>query len=473
MNVQNTPSRESEPVAHEDLSDLCILVVEDNEIMRLSLEDRLRIEGILVRAAGSIAEARHELGKDDVDMVITDIRLPDGSGSTLFNDISRHHPGTPVILMTAYGDVADAVKLVKAGAVDYLTKPFEMGIFISKVKRVLSGISDIRLSASSLGQGELMFRPGSGALGKSSSMRRIERLAARLSKVDSSILLTGESGVGKEVVATFIHSNSHRSSKPFIAVNCAALSPGLVESELFGHEKGSFTGAIKRRIGRFEQANGGTIFLDEIAEIPPEIQVKLLRVLQERVIERVGGDLSISIDVRVIAATQVDLDEAVKDGRFRSDLYWRLNVIHIPIPPLRERQEDILHLARHFVKQQPDENGDCKELSEETEASLLSMPFSGNVRELKNIMERAVALCDGKFIMAHDLQPTENGHNDGAEKTEKQETLKGTVGAAERQAILKSLISSDWAIGKASEILGISRKSLWEKMKRHGINRHT
>ena len=460
----------------QDFSGLCVLVVEDDEIMRLSLEDRLRLEGIPVRAACDVAGAHNQLEKGDVDMVITDIRLPDGTGADLFDDISRHYPGTLVILMTAYGNVSDAVGLVKAGAVDYLTKPFDLKDFVDKVHRNLSRIVDTQLSAKSLGMTEGPFRPGSGVLGKSPSMRRIERLVARLSDVDSSILITGESGVGKEVVATLIHQNSQRASGPLITVNCAALPPNLVESELFGHEKGAFTGAVQRRIGRFEQAQGGTIFLDEIAEVPPEIQVKLLRVLQERVVERVGSETSIPLDVRLIAATQVDLDEAVKDGRFRSDLFWRLNVIHVLIPPLRDRTEDILYLSRLFVKHHSAVMGsDVKGLAADAEAKLLSQPFPGNVRELKNILERAVALCDGQVIMAHDLEAHNGDHNGCAEgegdPANLPVTLKETLKASEHQAIRHALIQYDWGIGKAAKSLGISRKSLWEKMKRYGIEK--
>ncbi len=451
-----------------DDQDLCVLIVEDDEIMRLSLEDRLRLEGIPVRVACDIASAHNQLEKGDVDMVVTDVRLPDGSGADLFQDISQHYPGIPVILMTAFGDVADAVALVKAGALDYMAKPFDLQEFIEKIQRNLSRIQDQNLSADSLGLNGETFRPGSGVLGKSTSMRRIERLIARLASVDSSVLITGESGVGKEVVAALLHQNSHRADKPFIRVNCAALPQNLIESELFGHEKGAFTGATQRHIGRFEQANTGSIFLDEIAEIPPETQVKLLRVLQEQVVDRVGGKAPVPLDVRIIAATQVELDEAVRDGRFRSDLYWRLNVINVHIPALRDRREDILYLARMFVKRHASEMGfPTKRLSAEAEAKLLSMPFPGNVRELRNILERAVALSDAPRILAHDLMSRDEDHIEDTSH----HTLKESVESAERQAIHQALVMNGWAIGQAADDLGISRKNLWEKMKRHGIEK--
>jgi len=450
---------------NDDYSDYCVLLVEDDEIMRMSLEDRLHLDGITVRAVCDTASARNELKKGDIDLVVSDIRLPDGTGIELFSHISNYFPGIPVILMTAYGDVSDAVSLVKAGALDYLTKPFDISDFIKKVEQHLSRIADTHLILDT--GDENRFKPGSGHLGKNSAMRKIERLVARLSKSDSSVLITGESGVGKEVVATLIHNNSLRANKPMIRVNCAALSSSLIESELFGHEKGAFTGATRQRIGRFEQAQGGTIFLDEIAEVSPDIQVKLLRVLQEREIERVGGMEPITLDVRIIAATQVALEESLKNHEFRSDLYWRLNVIHVDIPPLRKRPEDIIYLARLFVSELATKTGsNIKGLSKQAELQLQSMPFPGNVRELKNIIERAVALCDAPWIGSADLL-TEDIDSLDINTT----TLKQTIEEAERQAISSALAENDGKIKQAADHLGISRKNLWEKMKRYGIEK--
>ena len=450
----------------DDFSDYCVLLIEDDEIMRMSLEDRLQLDGINVRAVANIAGAREEFERGDIDLVVSDIRLPDGTGIELFSEMSSRFPGIPVILMTAYGDVSDAVLLVKAGAVDYLTKPFDINNLIKKIKRHLSRIADTYLSSDSSGDG-IQFKPGSGHLGKSAVMRKLERLIARLGNSDSSVLITGESGVGKEVVATLIHNNSLRADKPMVKVNCAALSPTLVESELFGHEKGAFTGAVQRRIGRFERAQGGTIFLDEIAEVSLEIQVKLLRVLQEREIERVGGVEPIGLDVRIIAATQVTLDESIKNNEFRADLYWRLNVIHVDIPPLRQRREDILYLARLFVGEWDDKAPDTiRGLSKEAETLLLGLPFPGNIRELKNMIERAVALCDAPWIGPDDLM-TEDG--DVGEQVAHTTTLKQSIEDAERLAIHAALAENGGKINQAANDLGISRKNLWEKMKRYGI----
>jgi DNA-binding NtrC family response regulator len=450
----------------DELGDYRVLLVEDDEIMRLSLEDRLRLENIPVQTVDCLSGARKELEKGNIDLVVTDIRLPDGTGNELFDEIGLRYPGIPVILMTAYGDISDAVDLVKSGALDYLTKPFDIGEFINKIEYHLSCIADthLTLDGSSV---EESFKAGAGYLGKSAAMRKIERLVARLSGSDSSVLITGESGVGKEVVATLIHHNSLRRCGPMVKVNCAALSPTLIESELFGHEKGAFTGAIKQRLGRFEQAQGGTIFLDEIAEISPEIQVKLLRVLQEREIERVGGVEPISLDVRIIAATQVDLDESIKHHVFRPDLYWRLNVIHLNIPPLRERRDDIVYLARLFANELAAKTGaEIKGLSKEAELQLQAMPFPGNVRELKNIIERAVALCNAPWINANELLLDDDGIGDGGATT-----LKQSIAEAERKAILNALAENDHKINQAAGALGISRKNLWEKMKRYEIEK--
>ncbi|MES9948357.1 MAG: sigma-54 dependent transcriptional regulator [Candidatus Thiodiazotropha sp.] len=451
----------------DSYKDLCLLLVEDDEIMQISLVDRLRMESIPVRAVSDTASARKELEKGDIDLVVTDIRLPDGTGIELFADISNNYPGIPVILMTAYGDISDAVATVKAGALDYLTKPFDINEFIKKVEHQLSCISDIQLTTGNSGADGNYFKPGSGCLGKSNAMRKIERLVARLRESDSSVLLTGESGVGKEVVANLIHNNSLRSQGPMVSVNCAALPATLIESELFGHEKGAFTGATQQRKGRFEQAQGGTIFLDEIAEVSSDIQVKLLRVLQEREFERVGGSVSIPLDVRVIAATQANLDVAMEKNEFRSDLYWRLNVINIEIPPLRQRREDIVYLARQFVSQLGRcKKGSIKGLSKEAELSLQSMSFSGNVRELKNVIERAVALCDGPWISQNDLSITDsNAH------THDTTTLKETIEEAERKSIARALAENKGKINLTADSLGISRKNLWEKMKRYEIDK--
>jgi two-component system response regulator AtoC len=451
------------------IADLQVLLVEDDEIMRLSLEDRMRLEGLSARSAATVADATRVIEDGDVDLVVTDIRLPDGNGRDLLEFVGTRLPGLPVVLMTAYGSVAEAVALVQAGATDYLTKPFETADFIDRVKGALAHIADSRVALSLKNVEGNGARAGEGFLGVSSVMRRIERLVARLSEVDSSVLITGESGVGKEVVARLLHDNSRRAEGPMICINCAAIPETLFESELFGHERGAFTGADRRRVGKFEQANGGTLFLDEVAEIPPHVQVKLLRALQEREVERLGGDVAIPFDVRILAATQVDLDAAVAEARFRSDLFWRLNVIHIDIPPLRERKADIVHLANRFVAWQAKETGrPVYGLSAEAELALQNKDFPGNVRELKNLIERAVALAESRIIEPSLFAPL-CAPSTPALASDRMTPLKEAVENAERTTIIEALHECDWVIGRTADALAISRKSLWEKMKRYEI----
>jgi DNA-binding NtrC family response regulator len=456
---------EDELISNSEYGEGCVLLVEDDPIVRFSLADRFKLEGIPVVVTEDISSAKIELKASHIDLIVTDIRLPDGTGIEFFHYVSKHFPGIPVLLMTAYGEISDVVHLVKSGALDYLIKPFDITEFISKVKHHLSNILDRRIILNTTST-QKSFKPGSGHLGKSPSMRRIERLVSRLSDNDSTILLTGESGVGKEVIANLIQSNSPRANGPFIKVNCAALSPTLIESELFGHEKGAFTGASHQAIGRFEQANGGTIFLDEIGEISPDIQIKLLRVLQEREINRVGSVKPIQVDIRIITATQLLLEEAIKKGTFRSDLYWRLNVIHIEIPPLRQRKEDIVYLARQFADEFSSKSK-IKGLSKQTELMLLSHTFSGNVRELKNMIERAFALSDGPWLKPGDLYMMETEQSE--QSVNCSATLKDSLEKAECLAINEALTESSGKIINAAETLDISRKSLWEKMKRYKI----
>lgn len=446
-----------------------VLLVEDDDIMRVSLEDRLRLEGVPTQVASSLAEARSILDRNAVDLVVTDIRLPDGSGRDLFDSLRRLRVGIPVVLMTGYGTIADAVDLVQKGAADYLTKPFRMDAFISLVRRLLDERQDMTTLVAREGG---RFRAGDGVLGPSPAMRRIERLVSRIAPLESSVLITGESGVGKEVVADLIHQNSPRRDRPFVKVNCAALPLTLVESELFGYEKGTFTGADGRRKGKFEQAQGGTIFLDEVAEIPPEVQVKLLRVVQERKLSRLGGREEIPLDVRIIAATQVDLEHAMAEGSFRADLFWRLNVIGIRVPPLRERPEDVVFLARRFVEELASAFGrPLLGLTPAAESLLAAASYPGNVRELRNIIERAVALAEGQRIDSEDLTALWEPNKNGPIPSPSMGSLRHAVEAAERISINAALEASGGGIASAASRLGISRKNLWEKMRRYGMRK--
>ena len=450
----------------------CILVVEDDQIMRISIEDRLQMEGFDTVAAPDFVTARRALQERAFDLVATDIRLPDGDGRDLFEAVCRIHPGTPVILMTAYISVEDAVALTKAGAADYLTKPFDLDLLVRKARRAVERARD-RYAAPLVAPDGSAAMPGSGMLGRSPEMRRLEEITARIRDVDSAVLLTGESGVGKEVVARFIHRNSARADGPFVAVNCAALPPGLVGSEVFGVEKGAFAGAEENRAGRFEQAQGGTIFLDEIAEVPDATQIKLLRILEDHRVERLGGTGPIELDVRVMASTQTDLEAEVARGAFRPDLFWRLNVLRIEVPPLRARRDDILYLARHFVAEQAARmHRPVDGLSTTAEERLLRMDFPGNARQLRNMIERAVALAAGPQIQVLDLSADEFPATAERSAAGAPMTLKENVASAERAAIRRALDEADGTLHLAAEKLGVSRKTLWEKMRRYEMTRH-
>ncbi len=446
-----------------------VLVVDDDRIIRVTLQDRFRMEGFEVEAVADLAAARDALARARVDLVVTDIRLPDGDGRDLFREICRAHPGVPVVVMTAYISIPDAVALTKAGAVDYLTKPFDLDDLVAKSHRAIERARDLGRAPLVSPDGSAAL-PGSGILGRSAAMRHVEEIAARVRDVTCSILITGESGVGKEVVARFIHANSTRAAGPFVAVDFAALTEGHRHAELFGEETGA---AGERRPGRFEQAQGGTIFLDEIGEVSEEIQLKLLRVLQDHAVEPVGADRPVPLDVRVIAATQVDLEAEVREGRFRADLFWRLNVLPIQIPPMRERRDDILFLARRFAAEHARRmNRPVEGLSAASEELLSGMDYPGNVRELRNMIERAVALAQGPRIQEHDLFPaTETAAGGGGPVPGAPVRLKDSVEETERRAILRALERSGNVLTVAAENLGISRKTLWEKMRRYGIAR--
>lgn len=447
--------------AASEFGGLKVLIVEDDDIIRFSVEDRLRLSGIPAVSSSDITGAIYHLSQGGIDLVITDIRLPDGSGRDLFAKIARHHPGLPVVLMTAFGSVADAVDLIKAGALDYIEKPFDMDVFLAKLKRVLGDILASRDATELIGQDGAAVHLGSGLLGRNPAMQRIERLVARVKDVDSPIIITGESGVGKEVLAGLLHRNSRRRSGPYVRINCAAIAPSRFEAELFGQPEGGTW-----RAGRFEQAHHGTLFLDEVGAVPLDLQERLTRALQDGVIDRAGE--IVPVDVRVIAASQQDLTEAMNQGRFLPDLYWCLEVIHIRVPALRDRPEDILFFARQFLqdfaaKSRKSING----LTENAEHWLCDRAWPGNLWELRNVLARAVTLAAGTRIDRGDLLPV--GEDDLPHRITADATLRAAVEEAEQGAIRAALARHHWAIGRAAESLGISRKGLWEKMRRYGI----
>ena len=366
-----------------------ILIVEDEKILRISLTDALKAEGYIVLAVADGNEALAAIGEGDFSLVITDIRLPGASGVDILRKSLTESPLTPVIMMTAYGTIKDAVSAIQAGAFDYITKPFDLDELLVTVAKALEVQSiteeNIRLKKE-LGK----YYGAPNIIGESKAMQAVFALLGKVSRTDSTVLILGESGTGKELIASTVHYHSARKDKPIVRVNCAALPAELIESELFGYEKGAFTGAGARKPGRFDLADGGTIFLDEIGDLPLLTQTKILRVLEERTFERLGSTGSEKVDVRIIAATNKDLVEEVRKGRFREDLYYRLNVIPVVLPPLRKRKEDIPLLIDAFARRFNDRMGTSVSFSAEAVDALMHYQFPGNVRELLNVVERCI-----------------------------------------------------------------------------------
>jgi DNA-binding NtrC family response regulator len=439
-----------------------IILIEDEEIMRISLEDSLSSFGYIVHSYEKGVDSVNAFERNKFSLVITDVRLPDITGFDILEAIKKTDESVPVIMMTAFGTIKDAVEAMKYGAFDYITKPFSLGEFMSIVKKSLEVKKhrDINMRLKK----ELPDCYGHlNIIGNSAEIRKVFNLIEKVSRTDSTILILGENGTGKELVATSIHCQSKRKKKQIIKVNCAAIPENLIESELFGYEKGAFTGATQMKPGRFELAHKGTIFLDEIGDLPPSIQIKLLGVLQDGTFERLGGTETTSVDVKIIAATNRKLEDDVKEGRFREDLYYRLNVIPVHMPALRERREDITLLIDHFLKHFNGSFDKNVTLNSDAIMTLMDHDFPGNVRELENIIERCVALSTDNIITPEDLPP----HLVKSPNQSPMITLSKVTSEAEKEHILKILKSTKGNKTKAAEILGISRKTLWEKVKEY------
>jgi two-component system, NtrC family, response regulator AtoC len=468
---------------------LKILIVDDEPLMRLSMEDALEGVGCEVAAAATGTEGVHVLEKRQFDLVITDLRLPGADGLAILKACKERNPNTEVIMITAHGSVDTAVGAMKLGAYDYITKPFQMDellLIVERVGRVL-GLRRENVELKEVLEDTFSF---GAILGRNNQMRAVLDKIKMIAATDSTVLVVGESGTGKELVANAIHLNSPRKDRPLIKASCAALPETLLEAELFGYEKGAFTGALRRRRGRFELANKGTLFLDEIGEIFPLVQVKLLRVLQERQFERVGGKETIEVDVRVVCATQKDLKKEVAQGRFREDLFERLNVVQVIVPPLRDRREDTLLIAESVLQTRSAKLGkNLKGFSQPVRELLLRYSFPGNVRELENMVERAVALGrEGETVQPWELcgyqfcpylggPPQEScgfcseGLSVGRKKAT-DATLTSLAAAKEqfeRDFIVDALDKTEGNRTIAATMLGLSRKALWEKCKRYGI----
>jgi two-component system response regulator AtoC len=443
-----------------------ILIVEDEKILRISLADALKEEGYVVLAVADGEEALSAIQQGAFSLIITDIRLPDISGMEVLRQSLQMSPSVPVIMMTAYGNIKDAVESMRIGAFDYITKPFdldEMFVTVNKALEVyLITEENIRLKK------ELSSHFSAGRIiGESKAMQSVFALLDKVSRTESTVLLLGESGTGKELVASTIHYQSERKKEAIIRVNCAALPDDLIESELFGYEKGAFTGADAKKPGRFDLANGGTLFLDEIADLPALTQTKILRFLEERTFERLGATTTVSVDVRIIAATNKNLEKEVKKGTFREDLYYRLNVIPVVLPPLRKRVEDIPLLIHSFTSQFNDQFGTNVTFGADAIRELLKYNFPGNVRELLNVVERCVVLSNSKIIDRSDLPPHILKNQ---QKKIPLFSLQQICVEAEKDHILKILRVTQGNRSKAAEILGVSRKTLWEKINNYALD---
>ena len=441
-----------------------ILVAEDDEIMRITVLDHLRHQGWRVDEAVNGIDALGLVQKNSYDLIISDIRMPGMDGEQLLAEVKLLAPHTEVILMTAHGNTDAAVNCLKKGAADYILKPFDLDDLTFRIQRLLN-ILIIKARCVSL---ENCCGQRQPLIGSSASMQQMLNLISQVSQTDSTVLIQGESGTGKELVAAAIHYESNRTDKPYIRVNCAAIPAGLLESELFGHEKGAFTGADQLSIGKFELADQGTILLDEIGDMPLALQVKLLRVLQEEEIERVGGKVTIPVNVRILCSTAKNLSEEVKNRNFREDLYYRLQVIPISIPPLRERNGDIAELTDYFLKKFGTERGLTFSFSSDASRALNHYPFPGNVRELRNILERMTVLAPSPKIQLWDL-PIEIRGTKGESIEKGEVNLAAAVVVAEKKCIRRALKKTGGNKTEAAEVLGISRKNLWEKMKQYGI----
>jgi two-component system NtrC family response regulator len=448
-----------------------ILIVDDERAQREILEGFLVKQGFGAISAADGQEALEKFKNGSFNLILTDYRMPGMDGIQLLREVRRLNPEAVVVIMTAYGTVGTAVAAMKEGAYDYLTKPIDLDELLLLIQRVEREISLGEENRELKEQLREKFKVGFIISG-SRRMEEALNMVGRVSQSPATVLILGESGTGKELIARAIHFSGPRANKPFVKVNCAALPENLLESELFGHEKGAFTGAVARRIGRFEQADQGSIFLDEIGDLSPSLQMKLLRILQEKEFERLGSNRTIKSDVRVIAATNRNLEEAIKKGTFREDLYYRFNVVTISLPPLRERKEDIPLLAEHFLKKYNIENQkSVTSLSKEVKDLLLSYDYPGNVRELENIIERAVVLCRGATLTTQELPLNLRDSKAEAtlERAKERRNLPDTLEEIERQLISKALESSGGVQTKAAGQLGISERVLRYKMKKYKI----
>ena len=453
-----------------------VLILDDERNYLLILEALLSDAGYAVTALDDPEMGLAYLEESEVDLVITDMKMPKMTGQQVLEHVKKSYPHVPVIIMTAFGSIEAAVEAMRVGAFDYVTKPFandELMLTVGKAAQFAKTQRENIFLRQSLEERYAVHQ----VIGRSKAMGQVLELVDRAAPSRSTVLIMGESGTGKELIAKAIHYASPRKDQPFVTVNCMALSAGVLESELFGHEKGSFTGAVARRRGRFEMAHGGTLLLDEIGELSHDLQVKLLRVLQERTFERVGGTESVEVDIRVVAATNKNLQDCVAAGTFREDLFYRLNVVRIDMPALRERREDVPLLASHFLRKYASENEKSVQgFTTEAMDALTGYEWPGNVRQLQNVVERCVVLASGELIGVDDL-PAELRDEDTQYKSAVdllpvQLNLSDTLEKIEAALVRRALARSDFVQVKAAEMLGISKSLLQYKLKKYTIAGH-
>ena len=454
----NQPERRQRPRTAD------VLVVDDEEDIREVLELSLLRMGLACDTAGTLADARGLLGAKAYRLCLTDMRLPDGDGLELVAEIQANVPGLPVAVITAYGSIETAIRALKSGAFDFVTKPVELKALRELVNHALKLEPPARAAAGD---------DGRNLIGKSAALAQLRTQVAKLARNQAPVFIQGESGTGKEVTARLIHELGPRAAAPFVPVNCGAISPELMESEFFGHRKGSFTGAVADKDGLFQAARGGTLFLDEVADLPLAMQVKLLRAIQERAVRPVGAHAEESVDVRILSASHRDLAQLVAEGKFRQDLYFRINVITLRVPPLRERPEDIPDLAAHILARLAEREGsDPRRLSAGAIAVLQQHPFPGNVRELENLLERACALCDGDEIGVGDInvnaaesigQPQNRPDRPAADPSADEDS------DSERLRVLRMLDDTRWNRSEAARRLGMTLRQLRYRLEKWGM----
>ncbi|MFP4137246.1 MAG: sigma-54-dependent transcriptional regulator [Halomonas sp.] len=447
-----------------ETAEMPVMIIDDEPHLRITAGQTLELAGYAPVPYPGAETALAELGDDFPGVIVSDIRMPGMDGMALLREVRRRDPDLPVILITGHGDISTAVEAMREGAWDFLEKPFAAERLVEVVRR---GVEKRRLSLENRRlRAELEAQqsaPGPRLVGRTPAIQRLAAMVQRISQVEADVLLFGETGAGKDLVARAIHERSPRGGHPFVAINCGAVPESTIESELFGHEKGAFTGAVERRIGKFEHANGGTVFLDEIESMPLSLQVKLLRVLQERSVERLGANVPVPLDIRVIAATKVDLKAAAEAGTFREDLYYRLDVVTLPIPPLRERREDIPLLFQHFAVVAANRSGlEAPPLDAAGTSALLAHDWPGNVRELRNLAERYV-LLGGAFDYRLEALLA------GAEGDSGEPTLPQQVELFERSLLDQALTRHRGRVSEACERLGLPRKTLYDKLKKYGL----